>query len=140
MSFLTELFSSSVGEVVEKVGNVIDDLHTSQEEKLKLKAEMLKLEADAKLKAVELENKYQEEISKRWESDNLNGSWLSKNVRPASLVYLLGVLTIMAFSDGNIGEFTIDSGYIDLFKGLAITAFGGYFAMRSFDKFNIKKK
>ena len=123
MSFLTELFSSSVGEVVEKVGVAVDNLVTSDKERLELRNELIKLQAEVKLKEVELQNELEKEISARWKSDNEYGSWLAKNVRPMSLVYLMFLLTLFAFTDGNIGEFKIKPPYVDLFQALALRAF-----------------
>lgn len=136
MSILSDLFSSSVGEVVKSVGEVADELFTSDEEKLYLKQKLKEIELNAKIQLKEIEIKEEQEKTKRWESDNVNGSWLSKNVRPVSLVYLMAIITAMAFSDGNIGQFKIDPAYVTLFQTLAVTAFSGYFVMRTFDKFN----
>lgn len=114
-------FSNPVTEIVKEVGSVVDDIYTSEEEKEQLK---LKLE---------------ETITKRWEADSKSDSWLAKNVRPLSLVYLMGMLTLFAFADGNIGEFKINPAYVELFQALSITAFGGYFASRGIEKY-IKTK
>ena len=40
----------------------------------------------------------------------------------------------MAFADGNIGTFSINPAYVDLFQALAVTAFSGYFVMRGIEK------
>lgn len=139
MSFITDLFSSSVGEVIGKVGEAVDSLVTSDEERLKLRNELIKLQAEVKLKEVELENKYQEQITKRWEADSTSESWLPRNIRPLSLAYMLGVITIMAFSDGNIGEFTIDNAYVELFQTLMVVSFTAYFGGRTIQKLkNVK--
>jgi len=121
------------GGVVESVGKAIDSLVTSDEERLQLKNKLVQIESDAKTKAIELENQYQKEITTRWTSDNKAG-WLTRNVRPLTLIFLLIVLTSMAFTSGNIGEFKIDSSFVDLFQILAITAFGAYFGGRSLEK------
>ena len=85
-------------------------------------------------KGIELENQYQEELTKRWEADSKSDSLLAKNVRPMSLVYLLGVISILAFTDGNIGTFNIKDGYINLFELLSLTAFAAYFGGRTIEK------
>ena len=125
-SVLTSGFVTAIGDAIDK--NV-----TSDEERLILKNQLVKLEFDSAIKSTELENEYQKEITKRWESDN-QSSELARNVRPLTLIFLLIVLSAMAFSSGNIGEFTIDPSFIDLFKMLAMTAFGAYFGGRSWEK------
>lgn len=133
--------------IVETIGKVADDLITSDEERaekenekfktnLKHNLEMAKLEIkDKKLDYGLLENENNNTTS-RWTSDNTSG-WLAKNVRPMTLIFLLIVLTSMAFTSGNIGEFKIANNFVDLFQILAITAFGAYFGGRSMEK--IKK-
>ena len=133
------ILSMLTGGLVDSVGSAIDKLVTSDSERLELKNQLKTIEANAKLNAIELENQYQKEITARWESDNKAG-WLTRNIRPLTLIFLLVVLTSMAFTSGNIGQFKIDNSFVDLFKTLAITAFGGYFVARSVDKFGVKGK
>lgn len=134
MSWISELFSSSVGSVVDSVGNAIDKLVTSDEEKLTLKNELVKIQAEAKQKADELDLQYEKELSKRHQADMTSDSWLSKNIRPLSLLYLLGIVSALALSDGNIGEFSIEKEYISLFQQLLLLAFGFYFGSRGVEK------
>ena len=102
--------------VIEGAGDVVDRFVQTPEEKAKLKAELEK------------------EISKRWQSDMQSDSWLSKNVRPLTLFAVLVVFFIMLFTDGNIGEFSINKGYLPIYNSLLISVVGGYFVVRSFDK------
>jgi len=80
---LSKLFSGGAADLVKGVGGVIDNLHTSAEEKL---------EAERKIK--ELIANYEIEVEKnitaRWEADQKSDSWLSKNVRPMVLIFLIG--------------------------------------------------
>jgi len=135
------------GGIVEAVGKVADDLITSDEERaekenerlktnLNHNLEMQKLGIESKKLDYELIKAEDENITNRWTSDNKSG-WLAKNVRPLTLVFLLVILTVMAFSSGNVGGFEISDNFVGLFQNLAITAFGAYFGGRSFEK--IKK-
>jgi hypothetical protein len=121
MSILGKIFSSGANDLVESVGGVIDDLHTSKEEKL---------EAEQKIKEIILshEAKLQEEVTNRWEADMASDSWLSKNVRP---------LTLMVFVDAGVISFEVDSDWKELLKMVLITTVGAYFGGRSYEK--IKK-
>ena len=126
--------------IVESVGKVADDLITSDEERLEKENEKLKTNLNYKLESKKLDYELiqneNENITNRWISDNKSG-WLAKNVRPMTLIFLLIVLTSMAFTSGNIGKFKIADNFVDLFQILAITAFGAYFGGRSMEK--IKK-
>lgn len=105
-----------IKEIVEGVGGTIDKFVQTPEEKAQLKAEL------------------ESEISKRWEADAAGKSWLAQNVRPLSLVWALSIFTIMLFTDGNVGEFSIQPVYVPVFQTVLITILGGYFVARSFDK------
>lgn len=118
------------GGLIKDVGGVIDNLHTSDEEKAKAKLEMKKL-------LVSAEQKAQEAVSSRWESDLKYGSWLARNIRPLTLVFLTFVFVLISFFDGNLGQFAIGDGYVPVYQTLLMTVYGAYFAGRSIEK--IKK-
>ena len=126
-----------VGDLVTAGVKLFDELNLSDEEKMELTNKFKLASKNIELKERELENEYQKQITSRWTSDN-SGNFLTKSVRPLSLIYLLGVITIMAFADGNIGNFTIDSGYIELFKILSITSFTAYFGGKTYERYKGK--
>ena len=115
------------GGVIKEIGNVIDKLTTTEEERLEVKKQIQQILEDADSKA-------QEEVSKRWEADMKSDSFLSKNIRPMVLIYLTVIFTICAFFDGNIGEFIIAEEYIPIFQTLLVTVYGAYFVGRTWEK------
>ena len=115
------------GGVIKEVGDVIDKLTTTEEERLEVKKQIQQILEDADSKA-------QEEVSKRWEADMKSDSFLSKNIRPMVLIYLTVIFTICAFFDGNVGEFIIAEEYIPIFQTLLVTVYGAYFVGRSWEK------
>jgi len=129
MSILKKIFSSGAKELVDSVGNAIDKIHTSAEEKELVKAEVNRV-------VQEFEEKMQVEVTKRWEAD-MQGNWLTKSIRPLSLAFLLLVLTVFTLIDFGYVDMDIKDSWIDLWQLLAITAFGAYFGGRSYEK--IKK-
>lgn len=134
MGWVKELFSSSVGTVIDSVGNAIDRNVTSDAERLALTNELAKIKADSKAKSEEIDVKFEQEISSRHKADMQSDSKLSKNIRPASLIFLLVVVSVLSVTDGNVGDFTIGESYISLFNSLLIVAFGFYFGGRSLEK------
>lgn len=83
----------------------------------------------------EAERIAQEAITARWVSDNNSGNRLAQMVRPVSLIALLSLLFVFAVLDSIEGfDFNVKSEYIDLLKMLSMTAFGAYFAGRSYEK------
>ena len=127
MSILTSIFSGGAKDLVEGVGGVIDNLHTSKEEKL---------EAERKVK--ELVSSYQttleKEISSRWNADMKSDSWLSKNVRPLVLVFLVVATVLMIFIDAGMISFEVEAKWTDLLQLVLITVIGAYFGGRSLEK------
>lgn len=148
MSWFTELFAAPIDKIVEKTGEAIDKLITSDEERLRLRNELEKIQLEGKLALKKAEDdaeiRLEEEVTKRWEADAESDSKLAKVVRPASLLYLMGFVSILAVTDGNIiafgHEFIIKGPYIDLFEALLMLAFGAYYGSRGLEKiFNRKK-
>ena len=127
MSLLGTIFSSGATELVKGVGGVIDDLTTTDEER-----------AEAKLKieemAASLDIQMQKEVSARWSQDMNSDSWLSKNVRPLTLVFLTFIFVILSFFDGNVGGFEVSKEYIPVYQTLLMVVYGAYFAGRSIEK------
>ena len=115
------------GGVIKEIGNVIDKLTTTEEERLEVKKQIQQILEDADTKA-------QLEVSKRWEADMKSDSFLSKNIRPMILVYLTVIFTSLAFFDGNIGEFALAKEYIPIFQTLLVTVYGAYFVGRTWEK------
>ena len=124
---MNKLFSWLTGGVIKEVGNVIDKFTTTKEEKLEANRQIQIILETAEANA-------QREVTSRWESDMNSDSWLAKNIRPMVLVYLTFIFTLLAFTDGNIGEFKIAKEYIPIIQTLLVTAYGAYFVGRSWEK------
>ncbi len=127
MSILKAVGSLLGGDTIKDVGNIIDNLHTSKEEKAEAKQKMEEILAAAEQAA-------QAQVSARWEADLKHGSWLSKNIRPLTLIFLTAIFTILSIFDGNIGEFTIGEAYVPVYQTLLMTVYAAYFAGRSIEK------
>ena len=131
MSILTKLFSGGAADLVKGVGGVIDNLHTYKEEKLA---------AEAKIKALiaEHEAKMEQNITDRWAADMNSDSWLSKNVRPLVLIFLVVSTVLMIFIDAGTINFSVEAKWTDLLQLVLITVIGAYFGGRSIEK--VRKK
>ena len=127
MSILTNLFSGGAADLVKGVGDVVDNLHTSKEEKLAAQHKIKKLIANYE---VEMEKN----ITDRWKADMNSDSWLSKNVRPLILIFLVVSIVLMIFIDAGTIQFTVEQKWTDLLQLVLITMIGAYFGGRSFEK------
>ena len=124
---MKKLFQWLTGGVIKEVGSVIDKLTTTKEEKLEAQRLIQEILEKADSEA-------QEQVTERWKADMASDSWLAKNIRPLVLVFLTFIFSILAFADGNIGEFKITKEYIPIFQSLLITVYGAYFVGRTWEK------
>ena len=127
MSILTQIFSSGATELVKGVGGVIDNLHTSKEEKLEAERKIQELVAN-------YEVQMEKEISSRWEADMKSDSWLSKNVRPLVLIFLVISTVLLIFIDAGAINYIVEAKWTDLLQLVLITVIGAYFGGRSLEK------
>ena len=86
------------------------------------------------LKLLESDVAEQQEITKRWESDNKTDSILTKNVRPLTLIFLTLALFLFIILDSSGLQFKVETAWIDLLKSLLLTVFVAYFGGRSYEK------
>lgn len=132
MSFFTKIFSGGVDKVVDSIGNAIDSLVTSDEEKLilsnKLAEEMNKFKVSMEDKSLE----YEKTVTDRWKSDNEH--IITRLVRPLSYMFVLFLFAIMVLFDGNKGEFSITESYIPVIETLLVTMTVALFGSRGAEK------
>ncbi|MFT4937488.1 MAG: hypothetical protein ACI88A_000505 [Paraglaciecola sp.] len=150
MGWLSKIFSATGVDVVASVGKVIDDLVTSDEEialsdiqKSKIKAaynvKMKELMINIDRQAAEHEENLETQLTERLKLDMKSDSWLSKNVRPMTLIFMTMVVSILAFftifnsSLNTTQQATLDS-WIPLFQTLMLVIYGFYFGSRGLEK------
>jgi hypothetical protein len=131
MGVLNKLFSGGASKLVESVGGVLDNVITTEDEKL---------EAKRKLKELILshEAEMEKNITDRWTADMNSDSWLSKNVRPLVLIFLIVCTMLLIFIDAGAITFTVEEKWTDLLQLVLITVIGAYFGGRSIEK--VRKK
>ena len=131
MGVLNKLFSGGASKLVESVGGVLDNVITTEDEKL---------EAKRKLKELILshEAEMEKNITDRWTADMNSDSWLSKNVRPIVLIFLIVCTMLLIFIGAGAITFTVEEKWTDLLQLVLITVIGAYFGGRSIEK--VRKK
>jgi len=127
MSILSKVFSAGAGKLVENVGGILDNLTTTKEEKI---------EAQAKIKDMIMgyEAEMQKQVTERWKLDMNSDSWLSKNIRPLVLIFLVICTMLLIFIDAGFIKFNVKDSYVDLLQLVLITVIGAYFGGRSLEK------
>jgi|TARA_R100001082_G_scaffold108279_1_gene83324 hypothetical protein len=122
-----------LNKLVGDAGNIIDNVVTTKEEKMKLKNEMKKMLLDS-------ENDLQKNVTDRWTADMKSDSWLSKNVRPMTLIFVLVCTMLLIFIDAGTIEFHVEEKWTDLLQLVLITIVGSYFGGRSIEKLKSNNK
>ena len=127
MSIINKIFSGGANKLVESVGGVLDNLTTTKEEKILAKQKLKEL-------ILNHEAEMQQNVTDRWKADMNSDSWLSKNVRPLVLIFLVVSTVLMIFIDAGAIQFNVEEKWTDLLQLVLITVIGAYFGGRSFEK------
>jgi hypothetical protein len=124
---IKKLLSAGAGELIKSVGGVLDNLTTTKEEKLA---------AELKIKDMIMgyEAEMQKQVTERWKVDMNSDSWLSKNIRPLVLVFLVVATVLLIFIDAGTISFKVEDKWTDLLQLVLITVIGAYFGGRSLEK------
>ena len=132
MSWFADIFSSGVSSVITSVGSVIDNIHTSDAEKLDAKQKILEELNTFKKAQLAAQAQYDKEITERWKSDNEH--LVTRLTRPLSFAFVLLLFCIIVIFDGNIGQFSINPSYIPVIEGLLLTMVIALFGSRGAEK------
>ena len=125
------ILGNILGNLLGKADTIIDECITSKEERMQLKNELQKI-------IQEQEALIEQEVTKRWESDNLQSSWLPRNIRPLVLAWLVVSTTLLIFIDAGAINFVVDDEWKSTITAILTITIGAYFGSRGLEK--IKNK
>ena len=125
------ILGNILGNLLGKADKIVDEVITSQEEKMQLKNELQKI-------IQEQEALIEQEVTKRWESDNLQSSWLPRNIRPLVLAWLVVSTTLLIFIDAGAIDFVVDDEWKSTITAILTITIGAYFGSRGLEKINKK--
>ena len=123
---LMRLFGKGT-DVAGKVGGLVDRFVRTKDEKAEFEKEMTKILIDA-------EADMQKNVTERWRADMNSDSWLSKNVRPLVLMFLIFNTMLLIFIDAGQIKFKVEDNWVDLLQVLLITVIAAYFGGRTVEK------
>ena len=127
MSIQNKIIGKGALDFAGKAAEIADKFIQTKEEKAAFEMEMKKV-------VIEAEAEIQKQVSERWKSDMTSDSWLSKNVRPMVLIFLVVCTVLMIFIDAGSINFHVEEKWTDLLQLVLITVIGAYFGGRSFEK------
>jgi uncharacterized membrane protein (DUF106 family) len=118
---------------------VLDKVLPDPEAKAKALAELKKVEQEGRLAELNADNIEAQELTKRLEADMKSDSWLSKNIRPMTLIFILLIYTIFGFMSA--WDLEVNGPYVELLGQWGMLIMSFYFGGRTIEKImNMKTK
>lgn len=111
---------------------LLDKFFPDPEQKAKAQLELLQMQQNGELAKMQADLAQSQEITKRWQADMSSDSWLSKNIRPLTLIAILtGYFTFAMMS-----AFGIETrgAYVELLGQWGIVVMTAYFGGRTVEK------
>jgi hypothetical protein len=116
---------------------IIDKVIPDPQAKAQAQLELQKLAQSGQLAELQADMNEQNNVSDRWKADLGSDSWLSKNIRPMTLIFILGVYTTFAgFSAFNVN---VNQAYVELLGQWGMLIMSAYFGGRTLEKIMSKK-
>ena len=127
--------------ILDSIGNILPDNGVygvvknliTQDETITTK------DKETALKLIDQDIQEKNSISQRWQYDMQSDSWLSKNTRPLTLIYLTVCMTLFIIFDSIQMLFDMKDAWIDLLQTLLVTVYVAYFGSREIEKIFINK-
>ena len=111
---------------------VLDKVLPDPQAKAKAQAELVKLQQEGRLAELNADNIEAQELTKRHESDMKSDSWLSKNIRPMTLIFILFVYTVFGLMSAFDVE--VNQPYVELLGQWGMLIMSFYFGGRTLEK------
>ena len=124
---LSSILGNSITPLIEKLGATIAKFIPNQIDKAKAIQEMQSVINNHQVQMAQ-------EITKRHQADMASDSWLSKNIRPLTLIFILGLYSFFSLADGNIGTFHVNQAYVELLGQWGMLIMSFYFGSRGLEK------
>lgn len=126
-----------IGEILNIGSKILDRVLPDPDKKEAAKLELAKLAMSgdiAKLQAeIEAYKIEQEAVSTRWTADMNSDSWLSKNIRPLTMIFILSAYLLLAIGDG-AEWFDVSDNFVELLGQWGMLVMSAYFGGRTLEK------
>ena len=111
---------------------VLDKVLPDPEARAKAQAELIKVQQEGRLAELGADNIESQELTKRLEADMKSDSWLSKNIRPLTMVYILSAYLVLALLDA--WGLDISDNFVSLLGQWGMLVMSFYFGGRTLEK------
>ena len=117
---------------------VLDKFIPDPEAKAKAQQELLQMQQEGKLAELNADNIEAQELTKRQSADMMSDSWLSKNIRPMTLIFIL--MTYTTFGMMSAWDIEVNNNYVELLGQWGMLIMSFYFGGRTLEKVMEMKK
>jgi len=114
-------------DVADKLGGLVDRFVRTKDEKAEFEKDMENI-------FIQAEADMQKNVTERWRTDMRSDSWLSKNVRPMVLIFLIVNTMLLIFIDAGMISFKVEGNWVDLLQLILLTVITAYFGGRTWEK------
>ena len=114
-------------DVADKLGGLVDRFVRTKDEKAEFEKDMENI-------FIQAEADMQKNVTERWRTDMRSDSWLSKNVRPMVLIFLIVNTMLLIFIDAGFINFKVEDNWVSLLEVLLLTVIAAYFGGRTWEK------
>ena len=121
-----------IGALLDVGMKVLDKFIPDPEAKAKAQAELVKIQQEGRLAELTADNVENQELTKRLEADMGSDSWLSKNIRPMTLLFILG--GYFTFAMLSAFEIETNRAYVELLGQWGMLIMSFYFGGRTLEK------
>jgi hypothetical protein len=125
--------------ILEIGSKILDKVIPNPEAKAQSQLKLLEMQHQGELQKMQADITEQEELTKRLQADMASDSWLSKNIRPMTLIAILAAYFIFAFMSAF--GYNANSNYVELLGQWGMLIMSFYFGGRTLEKIlNMKKE
>jgi hypothetical protein len=121
-----------LGAILDVGMKLVDKFFPNPEDKAKAQLELLQMQQNGELAQINADIAEQQELTKRQQADMMSDSWLSKNIRPMTLIFILGGYFVFAM----MSAFDLDTNkaYVELLGQWGMLIMSFYFGGRTLEK------
>jgi uncharacterized membrane protein (DUF106 family) len=121
-----------LGALLDIGGKILDKVFPDPAQAEQAKLKLLEMQQNGELAKIAADTAEQQELTKRHEADMSSDSWMSKNIRPMTLVFILVVYT--SFAGLSAADIEVNNNYVELLGQWGMLIMSFYFGGRTLEK------
>ena len=127
-----------LGALLDIGGKILDKVFPDPAQAEQAKLKLLEMQQNGELAKIAADTAEQQELTKRHEADMASDSWMSKNIRPMTLIFILVVYT--TFAGMSAADIEVNNNYVELLGQWGMLIMSFYFGGRTLEKIMDMKK